>query len=163
AQPTTGEQTDQVLRLYGSNTIGLSLAPALAKGFFAERGATGVTDERKGERIRIQGVLGGKRTSIEVYAPGSKVGFEALASGQCDIALSSRPIKSEEAAALKSLGDMTAPSSDYVVGIDGIAVIVHKKNQVAKLTTKQISAIFSGEASDWSAVGGGSGPIHVHS
>ena len=158
-------QAEQVLRLHGSNTIGLSLAPALAKGFFAELGAVNVVingDDRKSERIRVQGLVKGKPTAIEVYARGSKVGFESLAAGACDIALSSRPIKTEEASALKALGDMTAPSSDHVVGIDGIAVIVHKKNKAAKLTTKQLAAIFAGEAGDWSQVGGAAGPIHVY-
>jgi phosphate transport system substrate-binding protein len=57
---------------------------------------------------------------------------------------------------------MTAPTSDHVVGIDGIAVVVNKKNPVVKLSTRQLAAIFAGEAGDWSAVGGGSGPIHLY-
>jgi phosphate transport system substrate-binding protein len=33
---------------------------------------------------------------------------------------------------------------------------------VTKLTTKQLAAIFAGEAGDWSPLGGGSAPIHVY-
>jgi len=164
AQGLTGPT--QTLRLHGSNTIGLSLAPALAKAFLTQLGATNIMvngDDRKSERIWIQGVLNGGWTSVEVYAPGSKVGFTALASGGCDIALASRPVKPEEAAALRSLGDMNSLASDHVIGIDGIAVIVNKNNRTSKLTTKQLGLIFDGELTNWSQFGGASLPIHLYS
>ena len=41
-----------------------------------------------------------------------------------------------------------------VVAYDGIAVIVNASNPVKALTKKQVEQIFTGEISDWSAVGG---------
>jgi phosphate transport system substrate-binding protein len=155
----------QVVRLHGSNTIGLSLAPMLAKAFLAKLGVQNLTvngDERKSERIWIQGNVKGSWTSFEIWAPGSKVGFTSLAKGDCDIALASRNIKAEEASSLKAFGDMTSPAADHVIGIDGIAVIVHPSSRLTKLTTKQLAAIFTGEVTDWSQVGGAKAAIHVY-
>lgn len=45
---------------------------------------------------------------------------------------------------------------------DGVAVIVNKDNPVKALTAAQIRGIFTGEISDWSAVGGKKGKIAVN-
>src|SRR5262249_23609169 len=58
-------------------------------------------------------------------------------------------------------GDLASPSSENVIAMDGIAVIVHPNSPVAKLTTDQVAKIFSGQIKDWSGVGGPAKPIHV--
>ena len=52
---------------------------------------------------------------------------------------------------------------EFIVAIDGIAIIVHRNNPVSNLTVEQIRGIFSGEITDWSQVTGGakSGRIAV--
>ena len=70
--------------------------------------------------------------------------------GTCDIGLSSRYLKdSEKAEGLK----------ETILAIDGIAIIVHTDNGVADLSVEQISAIFKGEVTNWSEVGGKDGEI----
>jgi phosphate transport system substrate-binding protein len=76
--------------------------------------------------------------------------------------MASRKIKADEIGKLSSLGDMTSPANEYVVGLDGIAVIVNQANPVASLTTQQLSQIFSGQVTDWSAVGGRNGSIRLY-
>src|SRR6185369_11604034 len=49
-----------------------------------------------------------------------------------------------------------------IVAYDGIAVIVNSGNSVKGLTKKQVEQIFTGEVTDWSAVGGSSGKISVY-
>ena len=83
-------------------------------------------------------------------ATGSGTGIKAVKDGTCDIGLSSRYLKdSEKAEGLK----------ETILAIDGIAIIVHTENPVADLTVQQISAIFRGEITNWSEVGGKAGQI----
>ena len=51
-----------------------------------------------------------------------------------------------------------------IVAYDGIAVIVNAGNPVKSLTKKQVEQIFTGEMTDWSAVGGsGRQNLRLHS
>lgn len=85
------------------------------------------------------------------YNPtGSGAGIEAVANGSCDIGLASRALKDEEKA-----GGLT----ETVVALDGIAVIVNGENTVTDLSLEQIAQIYTGEITDWSALGGTAGAI----
>ena len=85
------------------------------------------------------------------YDPtGSGAGIKAAASGTADIGLSSRALKDEE----KAEG-----LAETVVALDGIAVIVNADSAVSDLSVEQIAAIFTGEITDWSEVGGEAGAI----
>ena len=57
---------------------------------------------------------------------------------------------------------MTAPSNEHVLGLDGIAVIVHPGNRATKLTVDQVAAIFTGVIDDWKQLGGNGGKINVY-
>ena len=85
------------------------------------------------------------------YNPtGSGSGIAAVQEGRCDIGLASRALKEEEiAAGLK----------ETILAYDGIAVIVHPDNPVADLSLEQITAIYTGQITDWSEVGGEEGEI----
>ena len=84
------------------------------------------------------------------YNPtGSGTGIQAVAEGRCDIGLSSRDLKDEEKENL----------TETVVAIDGIAMIVNTENPVTDLTLEQISAMYKGEITNWSEVGGDDAPI----
>ena len=80
------------------------------------------------------------------YNPtGSGSGIKAVQEGRCDIGLSSRALKAEE----EEQG-LVATTLAY----DGIAVIVNPENTVEDLTVEQIAAIYTGEITNWSEVGG---------
>ena len=84
------------------------------------------------------------------YNPtGSGSGIKAVQAGSCDIGLASRDLKPEEMADLKGT----------VVAIDGIAMIVNKENPVKDLTIEQIAALYKGEITNWSEVGGADAPV----
>ena len=89
----------------------------------------------------------GENSGVEVtYNPtGSSAGITAVLEGRCDIGLSSRNLKDAE----KEQG-MVATTLAY----DGIAVIVNPENTVEDLTVEQIAAIYKGEVTNWSEVGG---------
>jgi len=75
--------------------------------------------------------------------------------------MASRRAKPEEAALLAKLGDMSSPGCEHVVGLDGLAIIVNKRNAVAALSLNQIGKIFTGEIADWKDAGGAPGAIRV--
>ena len=50
-------------------------------------------------------------------------------------------------------------SDGTIVGRDGIVVVVNPQNPVVRLTAEQVRKILSGELTDWSQVGTGSGAI----
>jgi phosphate transport system substrate-binding protein len=138
--------------------------PRLAKAFLEKQGATEVIvndESRAKERIWVQARIRGVDTSIEIYAPGTKVGFESLSQGGCDVVLASRPITTDEVTKLEPIGDLTTPTSETVVAMDGIAIIVHPANPVMQLTVKQLEQVFSGKVTNWTQLAGKAGPIHV--
>ena len=89
----------------------------------------------------------GENAGVEVtYNPtGSGTGIKAVQEGRCDIGLSSRALKDAE----KEQGLVGT-----VLAYDGIAVIVNPENTVEDLTVEQIGAIYKGEITNWSEVGG---------
>lgn len=85
------------------------------------------------------------------YNPtGSGSGIQAVLEGRCDIGLSSRGLKEEEKA--NGLVETT-------LCLDGISVVVNPANGVEDLTIDQIAAIYKGEITNWSEVGGTDGQI----
>ena len=88
-----------------------------------------------------------ENAGVEVtYNPtGSGSGIKAVQEGRCDIGLSSRALKAEE----EEQGLVGT-----VLAYDGIAVIVNPENTVEDLTVEQTAAIYKGEITNWSEVGG---------
>ena len=155
-----------ILRLHGSNTIGATLGPDLAERYLRWLGAESVRvliGSDPAEKI-VEGVFPVRNEAlrVEIKAHGSSTGFKDLLGGTCDAAMSSRRVKDSERVALAHLGDMTSVDSEYVVALDGIAVIVHRGNPLDSLTRRQIADIFSGRVTDWKALGLPAGPIEIH-
>ena len=121
----------------GSDTLGAKLVPQLAEQFKAQHPGT----------------------TFDIAAEGSATGFAALIDKTAAIGMASRPAKPEEIANGKAKG---VDLKETIVAYDGIAVIVNTANSIKGLTKKQVEQIFTGEITDWSAVGGGGGKISVY-
>jgi phosphate transport system substrate-binding protein len=80
---------------------------------------------------------------IDVQTGGSTRGLTDARAGRADIGMASRAMTAEEA-------DLIA----YPIAVDGIACIVHRSNPVTMLSKEQVTGIFSGTITNWSAVGG---------
>ena len=93
---------------------------------------------------------------ISVTGGGSGTGIAALINGTVDIANASRQIKAEEMEEAEANGVFPV---EFVIARDAIAIVVNPNNPVDQLTIEQISAIYSGEISNWSEVGGEDRPI----
>ncbi|WP_166738839.1 phosphate ABC transporter substrate-binding/OmpA family protein [Psychromonas algarum] len=146
-----------IMRLHGSNTIGESLAPALLEAYLMQLGITEmqwIKGDSDNER-QLQYIDNNSVYSIEVHAHGSSTAFTDLLAGKADIAMSSREIKDREVALLKSkYGNLRLNNNEHIIGLDGVAIMVHPDNPLTKLTLQQISKIFSGEITHWSELGG---------
>jgi phosphate transport system substrate-binding protein len=81
------------------------------------------------------------QVQIEVSSGGSSAGFAALLDGKADLAAMSRPANAREVEAFtKKWG--YAPIQ-VAVGLDAIAIFVHKDNPVKSISIKQLDALFS--------------------
>ena len=90
------------------------------------------------------------KVSVTYNPTGSGTGIQAVQEGRCDIGLSSRALKDEEKA---------SGLQETVLAYDGIAVIVNPENPVEDLTLEQIAAIYTGEITNWSELGGSDSEI----
>src|SRR5947207_9146995 len=125
------------LVIKGSDTLGAKLVPQLAEEFKAQHPGT----------------------TFNIAAEGSTTGIAAIIDGTAQIGMASRPTKPEEVAAAKAKG---VTLKETIVAYDGIAVIVNSSNSVKSLTKKQVEQIFTGDVTDWSAIGGNPGKISVY-
>ena len=125
------------LVIKGSDTLGAKLVPQLAEQFKSKNAGT----------------------TFDIAAEGSTTGISAIIDGTAQIGMSSRRAKPAEisAATGKSV-NMKAT----IVAYDGMAVIVNAANPVKALTKKQVEQIFTGDVTDWSAVGGSGGKISIY-
>ncbi len=88
---------------------------------------------------------------INVQGGGSTAGIQAALTGAAEIGMSSRELKPGEQAQLV----------ETVIAQDAIAVVVHPSNPVGALSLEQTRQIFSGQVTNWRAVGGPDKPIHA--
>jgi phosphate transport system substrate-binding protein len=98
------------------------------------------------------------KTSVAVTGGGSGTGIAALINGTCDIAECSRAMKDKEKQQAKGKG---RDPIEFVVGLDGLAVVVHPANPISQLNTEQLRDIFMGTAVNWKDVGGNDQAITI--
>ncbi len=127
----------QKLVIKGSDTLGAKLVPTLAEEY----------------KARHPGV------SFEIAAEGSTTGLAAIIDGTAQIGMSSRRAKPTEVSLATANGVTLKP---IIVAHDAIGIVVSASNPLAKLTKRQVEQIFSGDVTDWSAVGGKPGKISIY-
>ena len=93
---------------------------------------------------------------ISVTGGGSGTGIAAMINGTADIANASRKMKPEEVEKAREHG---IEPVEHVIAGDAIAVVVHPSNPVDGLSIAQLSAIFTGQITNWRQVGGQDRPI----
>lgn len=93
-------------------------------------------------------------TAIPIRIQGGNTGpgIKALLNGEVDMAGAGRLLTAEE----KKSGLV-----EHLLGWDVLSIVVHEQNPLENLSLVQLQGVFSGEISDWQAVGGDAGPIVV--
>jgi phosphate transport system substrate-binding protein len=87
---------------------------------------------------------------VEVKGGGSEVGLKLITEKKIDLATTSRELTDQENVLLIKRGGY----EKLLIAYDGVAVIVHPKNPIQKITLEQAHALFSGEITNWKWVGG---------
>jgi len=160
------ESTITLFSMHGSNTIGGSLAPNMAMEYLRAKGAKNIRIQPL-EKLNEKMVVGdvseqGKTVQIKILAHGSSTGFKGLMSEDAEVWASSRPVKSKEIKQAKSKIDLTSHVNEHILAIDGLAIIVNKKNAISELSKTQLGAIYSGEIKNWSELGGENRDINLY-
>ncbi len=127
----------QKLVIKGSDTLGAKLVPMLSEEY----------------KAMYPGV------SFEIAAEGSTTGIAAITDSTADIGMASRRAKPTEMSAAQAKGISMKPT---IVCYDGIGVIINVGSPLTNLTKRQVEKIFTGDITDWSAVGGAAGTISVY-
>lgn len=127
----------QNLVIKGSDTLGAKLVPMLAEEYKARN----------------------PNVAFRIAAEGSTTGITAIIDKTADIAMSSRRAKATEISAATSKGVTLKP---IIVAYDGMVIVVNENNPIAKLTRRQVEQIFTGDVTDWSAIGGKPGKISIY-
>jgi len=156
--------TTTLFRMAGSNVIGSTLARRLSAGYLALIGDASITSSFGGTEgtLEIAGLQAGQREAVTVMLGSSESGMNALLRGTADFAMSASRITPADSERLASLGDMSSPASEHVIGVQGITAVVSPANRVASLTVSQLRAVLSGQVKDWSELGETPAPIHVY-
>ncbi|MGZ5190566.1 MAG: phosphate ABC transporter substrate-binding protein [Flavisolibacter sp.] len=89
--------------------------------------------------------------TIDITGGGSGLGIEALINGETDIANSSREMRPVEILRAKKNG---VNPVQIMFSVDALAIITNSKLGVDSLSTEQLMQIFSGEITNWKALGG---------
>ncbi|NJM83913.1 MAG: OmpA family protein [Tabrizicola sp.] len=156
---------DKKFGIHGSRTIGTHLIPNLIKAYAEKIGATyEMLDDIPTERIvRLSAADGTVIAQIDLQTKGSGSAFPGLGEGLADIGMADRRMNDGDLSKLGPLGELRDTSSEIVLGLDGIVVLVHPTNPLNDISFEQLSRIFSGEVSNWSAFGGADAQIKLHS
>ena len=135
-----------------SLTMFATMAPAAPlSGTITMSGSTSV--QPLAELLKADFAKKNPGVTITIAGGGSGVGVKDVTEGKVNIGNASRALKEAEIAA------GLVPNT---IAYDAICVIVNPKNPVKALTTEQVTKIFTGEITNWSAVGGKNAPIFVN-
>lgn len=88
---------------------------------------------------------------INVQGGGSGLGIRSVSQGIIDIGTSSKALNENESVGLKQ----------YLIGKDGVLVVVNSDNPLDGLNSSQIKDIYSGKITNWKDVGGPNAKINV--
>lgn len=125
--PATAEDIHGTLQIKGSDTM-VNLCQAWAEAFMTTH----------------------PKATVAVTGGGSGAGIAAFISGTCDLVASSRKITAKEASL--AAARWGAPQ-EWTVALDGLAVVVHPRNPVRRLTLEQLAKLFSGQIRNWRELG----------
>lgn len=157
------------VRISGSDTVGEELMPLVLAGYAARFDAeadvqTGSRAFEKAVRVIGDGGFGDEITSFSLISRGSSIGFEDLLSGDSEIGMSSRPARSDEVRAFEDagLGDLNSLTQERILAVDSLRIVVSPENEIDTISLDDLAAIYAGEITNWSELGGADTPISVY-
>ncbi len=157
AQPPPAERT--LFTISGSRILGEKLVPDLVRAFLSgEHLATGVEIRhgKDGRSLTVAGksTTGNQELAVPIVCSSTSDGWKALARDEAQVAMAFRKIGPEEAALFGDAIRITAPDSEHVIGVSGIAAVVAPANPVSKISLDELRKIFGGSVGGGAAVVG---------
>ncbi len=137
----------------------LIVMAAITAAFVSCGGRNGKTIQIKGSDTEVNLVANmaeifmkkNPEAKIAVAGGGSGTGIAALLNKTVDIANASRGIKDKE---IEEARSNNIDPRQVVIATDGVSVILNPDNPVNRLTISHLSAIFTGEITNWEELGG---------
>ena len=158
------------VRITGSDTVGEGLMPLLIAGYANHLAAeaeavTGNDAEQVVYHLTADGGFGDPIGAYLVTSHTSDVGFEALLSGNAEVAVSTRRIHPDEARALRDNGggNMVGFGQEHVIAVDSLLIAVHPSNPVDSISIEDLAKVYLGQITNWSEIGGADLAINVYS
>jgi phosphate transport system substrate-binding protein len=166
--PAPAETLEISFGIHGSRTVGTTLIPILLRGYAEHVGASLEiipTDDPAIRTAKLTNADGSVRAVVDLQTKGSGSAVPALIDGVADIGVTDRPMNTGDIEKLTAAGqpDLRDTANELVLGVDGIVVILNKANPVSDLSAEEVSKIFAGEITNWSALGGADVPIVIQS
>ncbi|MDD2676474.1 MAG: phosphate ABC transporter substrate-binding/OmpA family protein [Methylacidiphilaceae bacterium] len=137
----------------GSRILGEKLVPDLVLAFLSDDLRLRGVAIRKGKDGRSVAVVGksangSEELSVRLVLSSTSDGWKDLAAGAAQVAMAFRKITPDEAALFGRGINITAPDSEHVIGVSGIAAIVSPASPVSKLSLGELRKLFGGEVAD---------------
>jgi phosphate transport system substrate-binding protein len=151
----------------GARTMGEVLMPALVESFASRNGYRvnrRVTDDTHFSYELSEASTGRISARILFRVTSTSEGFADLLANEADMVLSVRQALAQEISLAQEagLGDLGDPRRSRIVALDAIVPIVSSRNPLRGVTFQGLARIFSGQITNWSALGGADAPISLH-
>jgi len=139
--------------------LALAAAPFLASAALTVKGSD--TMVILSQRWAEEYMKANPGKKVQVTGGGSGIGIAALINGTTEIANSSRNMKADEKAKVRDRYNVMP--TEIAVAKDGVTIYVNEASPVEQLTIDQLHKMFSGDITNWKAVGGPDAPIVLYS
>ncbi len=152
-------------RIAGAATVTDGLLPALLEAFADSRNMEiSVDAEGSTATYELRRADGSPAARFFLEAGTTDAGLLALLNEEADIALALREPNGAELRAAESTSPDDPPLNDRVrvLALDALVPVVSRENPLDTLTLPQIAQLFSGEITNWEALGGPDAPIALH-
>lgn len=151
----------------GSEAMGEVLIPALLEAFAAQRGlraAREIRDER-GFTYSITDPDGRILARMQFNLSTTDEGFADLFTGEADIALAVREVRTDEVGLGREaeIGVLSSPEQSRIIAFDAFVVAVAPDNPLRWVSPEAIARVLAGEITEWGPLGGREGErIRLH-
>lgn len=150
------------VRIHGSNVLGARLVPTLVDAWLEEAGYSDARRRASAGRLEIHASREDGDVVVEIVSNGSAAAFSTLSRAEAEVGMAARAPTAKELDDAWLAGRLRSPDQEFVVALQGLAILVHPDNAIASLSRSQLRDVFSGRIRDWSRLGGRAGPIRIH-
>jgi phosphate transport system substrate-binding protein len=163
ACPDPGQYAADIAIAGSADAIRTTL-PRLIEAYGFARGLTTLrTDHGDGWTIFVSDGANVPVARIQATAGTNATAFADLAAGRADIIFTTRhpTVPEVEATRANGGGDLRNPYRSRIVAVDGLAVIVNRRNPVRAIRLADLAGIYAGQITSWADLGGDPAPIRL--